>query len=88
MKRKGSEVWVGIFVVIGILILAGMTLKIEKFRIGKEKGYLVYVNFDSPRGWIERPVRWLVFMWVMWKESPWNGEGRSCAPPSKGSHSL
>jgi phospholipid/cholesterol/gamma-HCH transport system substrate-binding protein len=50
MKRKSSEVWVGIFVVIGILILAGMTLKIEKFRIGKEKGYLVYVNFDSAGG--------------------------------------
>ncbi len=50
MKRKSSEVWVGIFVVIGILILAGMTLKIEKFRIGKEKGYRVYVNFDSAGG--------------------------------------
>ena len=50
MKRKGSEVWVGIFVVIGILILAGMTLKIEKFRIGKEKGYRVYAYFDSAGG--------------------------------------
>jgi phospholipid/cholesterol/gamma-HCH transport system substrate-binding protein len=37
-------------VVIGILILAGMTLKIEKFRIGKEKGYRVYAYFDSAGG--------------------------------------
>ena len=58
MKRKSSEIWVGIFVVIGIVLLVLMTLKIEKFQIGKEAGYLLNINFDSVTG-LEKnsPVR-------------------------------
>ncbi len=58
MKKKSSEVWVGIFVVIGILLLALLTMKVEKFQIGKEKGYMVSVLFDSAAG-LDRnaPVR-------------------------------
>ena len=50
MIRKKSETWVGIFVVIGILLLAFMTLKIERFQIGKEVGYRLYIYFDSAGG--------------------------------------
>jgi phospholipid/cholesterol/gamma-HCH transport system substrate-binding protein len=50
MKKKSSEVWVGIFVVIGIVLLVLMTLKIEKFQIGKEVGYLLNIYFDSAPG--------------------------------------
>jgi len=50
MKKKSSEIWVGIFVVIGILLLALLTLKIEKFQIGEEVGYLVNIYFDSAAG--------------------------------------
>jgi phospholipid/cholesterol/gamma-HCH transport system substrate-binding protein len=42
--------WVGIFVVIGILLLAFMTLKIEKFQIGRETGYHLNIYFDSAGG--------------------------------------
>ena len=58
MKRKSSEIWVGIFVVIGIVLLVLMTLKIEKFQIGKEVGYLLNIYFDSAPG-LEKnsPVR-------------------------------
>jgi phospholipid/cholesterol/gamma-HCH transport system substrate-binding protein len=50
MKKKSSEMWVGIFVVIGILLLVGLTLKVEKFQIGREAGYLVNIYFDSAAG--------------------------------------
>jgi phospholipid/cholesterol/gamma-HCH transport system substrate-binding protein len=50
MKKKSSEIWVGIFVVIGILLLALLTMKVEKFQIGKDRGYLVNILFDSAAG--------------------------------------
>jgi phospholipid/cholesterol/gamma-HCH transport system substrate-binding protein len=50
MKKKGSELWVGIFVVIGIALLALLTMKVEKFQIGKDRGYLVNILFDSAAG--------------------------------------
>ena len=50
MKKKGSEIWVGIFVVIGIALLALLTMKVEKFSVGKERGYLVNILFDSAAG--------------------------------------
>jgi len=50
MKEKKSEVWVGIFVVIGIFLLVAMTLKIEKFPIGKKPGYPLNIYFDSAAG--------------------------------------
>ncbi len=58
MKRKRYELWVGIFVVIGILLLAFMTLKIERFEIRKKAGYLVSAYFDTVAG-LDRdaPVR-------------------------------
>jgi phospholipid/cholesterol/gamma-HCH transport system substrate-binding protein len=58
MKKKRSEMWVGIFVVIGIVLLVLMTMKIEKFQIGRETGYLLNIYFDSAPG-LERssPVR-------------------------------
>lgn len=58
MKRKSSEIWVGIFSVIGIILLVLMTLKVEKFQIGKEAGYLLNIYFDSATG-LDRnsPVR-------------------------------
>jgi phospholipid/cholesterol/gamma-HCH transport system substrate-binding protein len=50
MKNKSSEIWVGIFVVIGIVLLVLMTLKIEKFQIGKDRGYLLNIYFDTAAG--------------------------------------
>ena len=58
MKEKRSEVWVGIFVVIGIFLLVFMTLKIEKFQIGKGAGYLLHIYFDTVAGLTKNaPVR-------------------------------
>ena len=50
MKNKSSEMWVGIFVVIGIILLVLMTLKIEKFQIGKDRGSLLNIYFDTAAG--------------------------------------
>jgi phospholipid/cholesterol/gamma-HCH transport system substrate-binding protein len=50
MKKKGSETWVGIFVVIGLLLLILLTMKIEKFQIGKEAGYPFNIHFDTAAG--------------------------------------
>lgn len=50
MKSKGREMWVGIFVVIGIVLLILMTLKIEKFQVRRKIGYLVNIYFDSVAG--------------------------------------
>jgi phospholipid/cholesterol/gamma-HCH transport system substrate-binding protein len=58
MTKKSSETWVGIFVVIGIFLLVFMTLKIERFQIGKERGYLLNIYFDSAAGLAKNaPVR-------------------------------
>jgi phospholipid/cholesterol/gamma-HCH transport system substrate-binding protein len=53
MKKKSTDIWVGIFVVVGILLLIFMTLKIERFQFGKEKGYLVSVYFDTAAGLVK-----------------------------------
>jgi len=50
MRKKGSEIWVGIFVVIGIILLVAMTLKIENFQFGKKRGYLLNIYFSSATG--------------------------------------
>ena len=50
MRGKRTEIWVGIFVVIGILLVILMTLKIEKFQVGKRTGYPLYIYFDSAAG--------------------------------------
>jgi phospholipid/cholesterol/gamma-HCH transport system substrate-binding protein len=58
MKGKKQEIWVGIFVVIGILFLVLMTLKIEKFQVGKRVGYPLNIYFDSAAGLDQNsPVR-------------------------------
>lgn len=58
MKRKNTEMWVGIFVVLGIILLVLMTLKIEKFQIGKKVGYPLHIYFDSAAGLDQNsPVR-------------------------------
>lgn len=42
--------WVGIFVVVGIILLILMTLRIEKFQVGKRFGYPLNIYFDSAAG--------------------------------------
>lgn len=50
MRGKRTETWVGIFVVIGILLVILMTLKIEKFQFKKKAGYPLNIYFDSAAG--------------------------------------
>jgi phospholipid/cholesterol/gamma-HCH transport system substrate-binding protein len=50
MRKKSSEIWVGVFVVIGILLLVLLTLKVGQFQIGRGAGYLVNTYFDSAAG--------------------------------------
>jgi len=58
MRNKRTETWVGVFVIIGIILLILMTLKIERFQIGKRAGYPINIYFDSAAG-LDRnaPVR-------------------------------
>ena len=74
MRKRSSEIWVGIFVVIGIVLLAAMTLKVEKFQFGKEKGYLLSVYFDSATGLAIETHRCgsLGSVWGMWKGWIWS----------------
>jgi phospholipid/cholesterol/gamma-HCH transport system substrate-binding protein len=58
MKKKSTEVVVGIFVVIGIILLVLMTVKIEKFHVGKRAGYPLHIFFESVAGLEQNsPVR-------------------------------
>jgi phospholipid/cholesterol/gamma-HCH transport system substrate-binding protein len=58
MKNRKYEMLVGVFVVIGIIILVLMTMKVEKFQIGGKAGYLLHVYFDSVPGLdLNSPVR-------------------------------
>ena len=58
MKKKSTEVVVGIFVVIGIILLVLMTVKIEKFQVGKRAGYPLHIFFESVAGLEQNsPVR-------------------------------
>jgi phospholipid/cholesterol/gamma-HCH transport system substrate-binding protein len=58
MKKMGTETKVGIFVLLGIIVLAFMTVTVGKFHLGKEAGYRIYALFDSAAG-LDRnsPVR-------------------------------
>jgi len=58
MKKMGTETKVGIFVFLGIIVLAFMTVTVGRFHLGKEAGYRVYALFDSAAG-VDRnsPVR-------------------------------
>ncbi|MEW6615054.1 MAG: MlaD family protein [Thermodesulfobacteriota bacterium] len=58
MKKMSTEIKVGVFVVLGILVLAYMTVNIEKIRIGRAVGYRVYTKLDSASGLVKNsPVR-------------------------------
>ncbi|HLA48519.1 MAG TPA: MlaD family protein, partial [Nitrospinota bacterium] len=48
-----TEVKVGIFVVLGILFLAYMTVNIEKIQVGGERGYNVYAIMDTAQGLVK-----------------------------------
>lgn len=50
MSQITTEAKVGIFVVAGIAILTYMTFTIGQFSLGKEKGYLLKVRFQSMAG--------------------------------------
>jgi phospholipid/cholesterol/gamma-HCH transport system substrate-binding protein len=58
MRKMGTETKVGIFVLLGIIVLTLMTVTVGKFQLGKEAGYRVYAVFDSAAG-VDRnsPVR-------------------------------
>jgi phospholipid/cholesterol/gamma-HCH transport system substrate-binding protein len=58
MKGMGTETKVGIFVLLGVIALAFMTVTVGKFHLGKEAGYRRYVLFDSAAGVVRNsPVR-------------------------------
>lgn len=53
MAGLSSEAKVGFFVVIGIVILAYMSMKVGKFNFTMDQGYDVYAYFDSVSGLAE-----------------------------------
>lgn len=55
MEKKGvsTEVKVGIFVFLGLIVLGYMTLKVEKFKLKTQKGYEIAAFFDSVSGLVE-----------------------------------
>ncbi len=58
MNKMVTETKVGIFVTLGFIVLAVMTVTVGKFHLGKEAGYRVYVLFDSAAGVVQNsPVR-------------------------------
>ena len=58
MQKMMTETKVGIFVTLGFIVLAVMTVTVGKFHLGKEAGYRVYVLFDSAAGVVQNsPVR-------------------------------
>ena len=58
MKKMMTETKVGIFVTLGFIVLAVMTVTVGKFHLIKEAGYRVYVLFDSAAGVVQNsPVR-------------------------------
>ena len=50
MNNYGAEIKVGLFVLIGIIILSYMSLKVGKFDFGKKKGYSIDAYFDNVSG--------------------------------------
>lgn len=53
MSKFSIEAKVGFFVVIGILILAYMSMKVGKLKYGPDQGYRVHAYFDSAEGLVE-----------------------------------
>jgi phospholipid/cholesterol/gamma-HCH transport system substrate-binding protein len=50
MTRLSTEAKVGFFVVLGILILAYMSMKVGKLPYGPDEGYEIFGRFDSAEG--------------------------------------
>ena len=50
MKRHNPEVAVGLFVLVGLLALAYLSIKLGKVEIVGSKDYTVYAEFDSVSG--------------------------------------
>ena len=58
MPRATTEVKVGIFVILGLLILIYMTATVGKWNLGRDKGYLVTAKLDSASGLLkDSPVK-------------------------------
>lgn len=58
MSRTTTEMKVGIFVILGLLILIYMTATVGKWSLGRDKGYLVTAKLDSASGLIkDSPVK-------------------------------
>jgi len=50
MKKYSTELMVGIFVVLGIVALAYLSVKLGDVRLFGRNGYLVYAEFSSSEG--------------------------------------
>lgn len=50
MLKLTPEAKVGLFVLLGIVILVYMSLRIGGFRLGREEGYILTVDFDNAAG--------------------------------------
>ena len=50
MSKLSVEAKVGVFVVIGIILLAYMSMKVGKLNFSSNKGYYIEVLFDSATG--------------------------------------
>jgi len=58
MRKMSAEMKVGIFVVLGLLVLAYMTVNIEKIRVGRAAGYKIHTMLNSAAGLVNNsPVR-------------------------------
>lgn len=58
MSRMTTEIKVGIFVILGLLILIYMTATVGKWNLGRDKGCLVTVKLDSAAGLLkDSPVK-------------------------------
>ena len=55
MEKRGvsTEVKVGIFVFLGLIVLGYMTLKVEKFKLKTAQGYEIVAFFDSASGLVK-----------------------------------
>jgi phospholipid/cholesterol/gamma-HCH transport system substrate-binding protein len=56
VKNLSSQAKVGLLVLGGLLALVYMTIKVERFSITKEKGYLIKAVFDSAAGLDEKAL--------------------------------
>src|SRR3972149_10096965 len=50
IPKLSSEAKVGLFVLIGIIILAYMSLRLGGIQLGRAEGYTLFVDFDSAAG--------------------------------------